>query len=124
MAHFLSLAKKHIYDGIALLVLVACSLICFIFTNQSEEAKIAKVYYQSETVLKIELNQDADYFVQGAHDRMKLRVEDKAIWVLSSDCPTQSCVHQGKISRSGQSIICAYNQISIMIGGDSFEVDI
>lgn len=41
------------------------------------------------------------------------------VYVLSSDCPTQDCVHTGRISRAGQSIVCLPAQIVIHLEGAS-----
>ena len=42
---------------------------------------------------------------------------DGEIWVESSDCPTQDCVHTGHISRSGQSIVCLPARVIITLKG-------
>ena len=39
--------------------------------------------------------------------------------VISSDCPTQDCVHTGHISRAGQSIVCLPGQVVIHLEGAS-----
>lgn len=45
--------------------------------------------------------------------------EQLGVYVLSSDCPTQDCVHTGRISRAGQSIVCLPAQIVIHLEGAS-----
>lgn len=45
--------------------------------------------------------------------------EQLGVYVLSSDCPTQDCVHTGRISRTGQSIVCLPAQIVIHLEGAS-----
>ena len=37
--------------------------------------------------------------------------------VTSSDCPTQDCVHTGRISRAGQSIVCLPAQVAVQLVG-------
>ena len=37
--------------------------------------------------------------------------------VTASDCPTQDCVHTGKITRGGQSIVCLPARIVIQLEG-------
>ncbi len=41
------------------------------------------------------------------------------VQVLSSDCPTQDCVHTGTIRRGGQSIICLPARFVLVLEGDS-----
>ena len=44
--------------------------------------------------------------------------------MVSSDCPTQDCVHTGRISRAGQSIICLPAAFAVeLTGGNSIRVD-
>lgn len=42
---------------------------------------------------------------------------DFYIAVTTSDCPTQDCVHTGKISRAGQSIVCLPARVIIELEG-------
>jgi hypothetical protein len=37
--------------------------------------------------------------------------------VTVSDCPTQDCVHTGRISRAGQSIVCLPAQVAVQLVG-------
>jgi hypothetical protein len=37
--------------------------------------------------------------------------------VLSADCPTQDCVNTGKITRSGQSVVCLPARIAVRLEG-------
>lgn len=37
--------------------------------------------------------------------------------VTASDCPTQDCVHTGRISRAGQSIVCLPAQVAVQLVG-------
>ena len=43
--------------------------------------------------------------------------------VVSSDCPDKLCVHTGKITRSGQSIVCLPAKISITLESKDKSVD-
>lgn len=39
------------------------------------------------------------------------------VWVEDSDCPTRDCVHTGRISRAGQSIVCLPAQVTVQLVG-------
>ena len=39
--------------------------------------------------------------------------------VVSSDCPTQDCVHTGKIHTAGRSIVCLPARLSVQLTGNS-----
>lgn len=40
-----------------------------------------------------------------------------SVWIASSDCPTQDCVHTGHIRRGGQSIVCLPAQVVVYLEG-------
>ena len=47
----------------------------------------------------------------------RTQTETVGVRVVSSDCPTQDCVHTGQISRAGQSIVCLPAHIVITLAG-------
>ena len=48
---------------------------------------------------------------------LTVEVADGAVYVASSDCPNQDCVHSGAISRAGQSIVCLPARIGVELVG-------
>ena len=48
---------------------------------------------------------------------LTVEVADGAVYVASSDCPNQDCVHSGAISRAGQSIVCLPARIVVQLEG-------
>lgn len=42
---------------------------------------------------------------------------DGGVAVTDSDCPTRDCVHTGRISRAGQSIVCLPAQVTVQLVG-------
>jgi len=51
----------------------------------------------------------------------KVKIRDGEVSMAESDCPNQDCVHQGKISRPSQSIICLPNKVVVEIKGGKNE---
>ncbi len=47
-----------------------------------------------------------------------LMVSPDGAEIRESDCPTQDCVHTGKITRPGQSIVCLPARVSIQLVGN------
>jgi len=43
----------------------------------------------------------------------------EGVYVASSDCPTQDCVHTGTITRAGQSIVCLPARLVVTLTGAS-----
>ncbi len=54
---------------------------------------------------------------------LEVALSDGGVWVESSDCPTQDCVHTGHISRSGQSIVCLPARVIVTLEGAAGETD-
>ena len=44
-------------------------------------------------------------------------VEDKKVWVSESDCKDKIEINAGKISRSGQSLVCLPNRLVVTVEG-------
>ena len=65
---------------------------------------------------------DGDHVYTGNGYTLTVSAQKGQVWVSSSDCPGQDCVHTGSISRIGQSIVCLPAQIVIRLEG-SFSAD-
>ena len=48
---------------------------------------------------------------------------EPGVRVVSSDCPTQDCVHTGTITRAGQSIVCLPARMIFQLEGGPAESD-
>jgi len=53
-----------------------------------------------------------------------LSIKDGYASVVDASCPDKLCVHMGKISKSGQSVICLPNKVTVYIeGGEDDGID-
>ena len=47
-----------------------------------------------------------------------VKIEQGGVYVLEADCPDKLCMHQGRISRPGQILVCLPNRFLVeLIGG-------
>ncbi len=53
----------------------------------------------------------------------KVVIAGGEVWMESADCPDKLCVGRGRISRSGQTIICLPNKVMVTIKGGKSEYD-
>lgn len=53
----------------------------------------------------------------------KIVIANGEVWMEEADCPDKLCISQGKISRSGQTIICLPNKVMVTIKGGKSEYD-
>lgn len=49
---------------------------------------------------------------------------EAAIYVETSDCPGQDCVHTSPIRRSGQSIVCLPAKVTVTLTGSAPDADV
>ena len=109
------------------LLLVAVLCLVLLLTNRTKDNLVATISVQNDVVETIDLSkkEDADYYIDGVKGQLHVHTHEGAIAVLESNCPHQDCVRMGYVSESGHPIICAYNQVSIVIeGGVSNDVEI
>lgn len=52
------------------------------------------------------------------------QTETPGVRVTHSDCPTQDCVHTGRIFKAGQSIVCLPARIVITLSGTGADYDV
>lgn len=50
---------------------------------------------------------------------LHITAENGGVAVTDSNCPTQDCVHTGRITRTGQSIVCLPAQVVVHLEGAS-----
>ena len=103
-----------------ILALIIGGILAVLLTRKKNNL-VASVYVQNQLIERIDLNgeQKREFIVQGAKGRLLVSVKGHSIGVLSAECPHQDCVHMGYVKESNRPIICAYNQVYIIIEGDS-----
>ena len=74
------------------------------------------IYRDGRLAARYPLDKDRDATIQGAIGTMTVRIYQKSVRVVSSDCPEKICIMTGSIRRPAQQIICAPNHILITIG--------
>lgn len=97
---------------IILVILIAGTMIIF---NKKEDSDQALVYYENYLVLKIDLNQNKEYDVEGYNGNVHIVVMNKKIKVEEENSPKHICSKQGFISSSNETIVCLPNKIVIKI---------
>lgn len=105
---------------ISLLVVIVSALLTVLLTKKRNNL-IANIYVKDEIVQTIDLKtaEDQKFKVKGTKGYVVVEIKDHAIGVVEANCPHQDCVHTGFVSETNRPIICAYNEIYIVITGDS-----
>ena len=100
--------RPGIWDALVALTVAVLAVACSwaVWGGRGERGAVAAVVRVDRgEPQRLEL-EEAERTIQAGGYTLRLRLTETEVWVESSDCPTQDCVHTGHISRSGQSIVC------------------
>ncbi|NLU25420.1 MAG: NusG domain II-containing protein [Clostridiales bacterium] len=75
-----------------------------------------------ERVALASLSAEETITVEGTYT-VNIVLAPDGVSVSSATCPTQDCVHTGKITRAGQSIVCLPEQVIVQLVGAKSDVD-
>ena len=105
--------KNDIKLILILLLLISLSLI--IINKTKKEGITAIVYYENKEILKIDMNLDKEYTVQGLLGDVIIEVKENKIRVKKENSPNHICSKEGYISDSTKPLICLPNKVVIKI---------
>ena len=116
--------RPNLWDGVVALAVAALAVACAVGIWQgggSQEALTAVISVDGTEVERIPLDQAGETrrTVEGGSYTLEICLTDTEVWVEHSDCPTQDCVHTGRISRSGPSIVCLPARVVVELEGGS-----
>lgn len=114
---------------IAVIVFISLSVL-FIRSVFSKQGGLAIVYEDNKPIMEIRLDIDGEhniYSYDGGDEPSGVntaRVRDGKLWIEYADCPDGICVSQGKISKTGESIICLpHHKVIVVERGEDPVVD-
>ena len=108
------------WDAVVVLAVVAlavCMAAVIWFGGYDASARTVVIRVDGEVERQFSLEEAANYTVSANGCTLQVAVANGEVWVQDSDCPTQDCVHTGRISRSGQSIVCLPARVIVTIEG-------
>lgn len=114
-------------DFILIGIILAVALILFgVLELSKEEGAYVLVRVGGDEVARYSLSDDGEYSLNGGTNILK--IENGEAWMKEANCPTQGntrCTHQGKISRTMETITCQYNNIVVIVyGAEDADVDL
>lgn len=117
--------KKHRKRDLALVVIVLAVAAAGFLVNQNrhkEPAVMVEVSVDGKVVESLDLAKDADIEVKGYQEGTNhLIIKDGEVWIEDATCPDKVCIHQGKISKSGEMIVCLPNLMIAQIVSEENE---
>lgn len=118
-----SIPKSLFWAIVFAFVIIICTIV--ILLNKGD-AKSAVIYQDNKIIKRIDnLYPDKTEHTTIKNDDgyNKIAWYDGKIWVEKADCKNQTCVHFGKLSSSGLSIICAPHKLTIVIEDSDSHAD-
>ena len=87
-----------------------------------QKQKTVKIYKGNKVIEEISLN-DISVPYEIDLETNTVLLEKDGVLMSKAHCPDKLCVHQGKITKAGESIVCLPNKIMIEISGTKDKVD-
>ena len=107
--------KPRIGDFVIGILIFLLAAGIWLYPHMKEEGKLCRITIGGKLHSKISLSDDGEMELPGCI----VRVKNGEVYVTDSDCPDKVCENTGRISKSGESIICVPNRISIEISGEA-----
>lgn len=102
------------------LVLIAVLGVILYFTLQKKENLLVRVYFDKELIEEVSIVEDKEIIVND----VIIIIKNEEVYVQTSICKDQICVHQGKIRSAGQTITCLPQRVFIQIEGSGVDVGV
>lgn len=110
--------------GGLILVFVVFALIYF-FTRDPGNTVVVRVEGNSDPAYVYRLSDEITTVIEGKDGGTNtLRISGGEAWVENASCPDKLCENMGKISRSGESIVCLPNEVVVEIHGTGDDDDL
>ncbi|MDD3346842.1 NusG domain II-containing protein [Oscillibacter sp.] len=110
------------YDALVALAVVAlaAALGFWMWRGGTQQGLTAVILVDGERVEQValrELDHPEERTLTAGGYTLHLRLFPDGAEMESADCPTQDCVHTGRITRSGQSIVCLPGRVIVRLEG-------
>lgn len=102
-------------------VIVIGAVLLFVLFFIRQPGSTVVVSVDGKEVASYALSDTVDVEVASLTDGMtgsnRLIIRDGEAWIEEADCPDRLCVNQGRISHTGESIVCLPHRVTIRIEG-------
>ena len=117
--------KIRLGDTIVILAVLITAGVLFAFSLLPKEEG-ARLLVTSETgEVGYSLSENRSFTLESNRHTLCIVIENQKAYVASSTCPDGSCLHQGKISSVGETVICVPSGVVLKILGEgSHENDV
>ena len=106
-------------DVFLFVVLLALTLLltAMAFGLRGKVGGTARIYVDNVLVKELDLSQNQRYALETDGGYNIIVVQNGSVKVEDADCADHTCVRQGSINRTGQTIICLPHGVKIVVAG-------
>ena len=116
-----NITNKTLIPSVVILMGILFAL-AFLLGSFNLQNPVVRIKKGNQIVEVIRMSDVEDYEIVNLGTN-KVRIESDGVYMENANCPDKLCVHQGRISKTGQSIICLPNKIIVEIVGKKPDVD-
>jgi hypothetical protein len=113
--------KKRDIILIASVLIIAVALFLVVELTKEDGAGVV-VKVDGKEVAQYSLEENGTYPLNGGTNI--LVIENGKAYLSDANCPDKLCVHQGKISRTGETITCLPNKLTVTVFGAEESLDL
>ncbi len=113
-------------DMLLIIIILAIALLFFFFIHFfiKKEGNMVVVKVNGDIKYKESINQSKQLVVDGYQGGSnQIVIQDGYVYMADADCPDKLCEHMGKISKTGENIVCMPHRVVVEIIGDGGELD-
>lgn len=115
--------KPTAWDAVVVLAVISLAAACAVFvwggSNTGGVTAVISVDGTETERVALQKIEPQERTITARGYTLHLVLTEEAVWMETADCPTRDCVHTGKISRSGQSIVCLPAHVSVQLAGET-----
>ena len=119
--------KIRISDFVLMAVIIVCSVLFYFLLNsihKNEKGNQVVITISGSEYGRYNLNENQTIEIKSDNGINKIKIENGSVSVDYANCPDKFCVKNKAISKSGETIICLPNKLTIEIVGDKNSSDI
>ena len=109
------LGKKEKIFIIVVLVLAVAIMITGVVINVFMPAGKVIISVDNKEYETVSLKENEKVVIENEYGKNVVIIKDGQVYVESADCPDKTCVKQGKIMKTGQSIVCLPHRLTVTI---------
>lgn len=98
------------------LVLAGILLSAWVFFPDSTAAAYVEVRQNGNVIMTLPLDRDTEQTVKGNNGSTNtFEVKDHSVAMTTADCGDRTCINTGRISQTGESIVCLPHRLVLQI---------